>query len=95
MEILEEAKYASCVCNGEWQKRAIETLSNNNINIENFKTAIRQALQMGRSKGNNIMLIGPANCEKTFVLNPLTEVFKCFVSPPQGHLPGLRQKKQM
>ena len=94
MEILEEAKNALCVCNGEWQERATETLSNNNINIENFKTAIRQALQMGPSKGNNIMLIGPANCGKTFVLNPL----KCSnvsFPLPQGNFPGLGQKKQM
>ena len=68
----EEAKNALCVCNGEWQERerererAIETLSNNNINIENFKPAIRQALQMGHRKRSNIMLIGPANCGKTF-----------------------------
>ena len=58
--------------------------SNNNINIEIFKTAIRQALQMGHSKGSNIILIGPANCGKTFVLNLLTEVFKYFVSPASG-----------
>ena len=48
------------------RERAIETLSNNNINIENFKPAIRQALQMGHRKRSNIMLIGPANCGKTF-----------------------------
>ena len=39
---------------------------------------------MGRSKGNNVMFIGSANCGKTFVLNLLTEVFKCFVSPASG-----------
>ena len=30
------------------------------------------------------MIIGPANCGKTFILRPLTEIFKCFVSPASG-----------
>ena len=30
------------------------------------------------------MIIGPANCGKTFIFKPLTELFKCFVSPASG-----------
>ena len=35
-------------------------------------------------KGNDIMIIGPANCGKTFVLKPLTYIYNLFVSPASG-----------
>ena len=85
MEILTEHRISSkCVCNGDYAKCATEILTENNIDIIEFKCAVIDALCEGRKKGNNIMIIGPANCGKTFILRPLTEVFDCFVSPACG-----------
>ena len=35
----------------------------------------------GRGKFRNIMLTGPANCGKTFLLNPLNKIFSTFTNP--------------
>ena len=59
-------------------------MDSNGIDQNEFTTAVLEALSDGRKKGNNIMIIGPANCGKTFILRPLTEIFKCFVSPASG-----------
>jgi len=71
-------------CNGVWMESAWEVLSNNSINIYVFADAIRQCLQKGRKKANNLMLTGPTNCGKSFLLNPIELMFKCFVNPAAG-----------
>ena len=38
----------------------------------------------GRSKETNILIIGPANCGKTFLLKPLQKIFQCFSNPATG-----------
>ena len=38
-------------------------------------------LEKGRGKYRNILLTGPANCGKTFILNPLNVVYKTFSNP--------------
>ena len=38
-------------------------------------------LTKGRGKYRNIMIIGPANCGKTFILNPITKIFTTFSNP--------------
>ena len=43
--------------------------------------AIRDLLLQGRSKFRNIMICGPANSAKTFILNPLTSVYTTFCNP--------------
>lgn len=48
---------------------------------DNFWSAIRELLQKGRGKYHNIFLKGPANCGKTFLLNPLTIIYKTFLNP--------------
>ena len=73
-----------CVCNNEYEKCAIEVLENNQVDPNEFKAAVLSALTTGRRKGNNFMLIDPANCGKTFILQPLAEVFDCFSSPATG-----------
>lgn len=84
MEILQKAKTSECICGGEYYIHATETLRENGIDVDEFKSAVVNALKYGRKKGNNVMIIGPANCGKTFILKPLTEIFKCFVSPASG-----------
>ena len=43
--------------------------------------ALRDLTERGRGKIRNIMIIGPADCGKTFLLAPLQIVFKTFSNP--------------
>ena len=83
IEILEEAAQGQCVsgCNGEWLTCASEVLEQNGIRREAFATAIRELLEKGRSKFRNIMICGPANSGKTFLLNPLTSLYDTLSNP--------------
>ena len=82
-------------CSGRWIKFAKEVLRNNDINIYVFTAALRNAIIKGRQKNNNILLIGPTNCGKSFLLDPLESIFDSFVSPAKGTYAwlGLDQKE--
>ena len=64
-----------------WLKMVKEILRNNKINAYVFAEAIRTLLELGRGKNRNILLVGPANCGKTFLLNPFTEIYDTFLNP--------------
>ena len=64
-----------------WLKLAKEILRNNQINAYVFAKTIRTLLELRRGENCNILLVGPANCGKTFLLNPLTEIYRTFLSP--------------
>lgn len=83
MEILQEALTGNCAenCNGRWLHIALNILQRNSIARNDFSSAIRELLQKGRGKYRNIFLKGPANCGKTFLLNPLTVIYKTFLNP--------------
>ena len=93
LEILAEAKAQPCAiheetgvpCNGEWLKCALETLQRNNISRKLFSELVMKSLKFGRGKGKNLMITGPTNCAKSFMLMPLTKVFKCFSTPANGN----------
>ena len=78
IEILNEYANTACVenFNGEWFLCAKEVLKNNSINLYFYAEAIRQCLKNGHQKQNNIMLVGPTNCGKSFLLNPLELIHK-------------------
>ena len=80
IEILNEAQ---CTCNAkdEWHSCALQLLANNNIAVDNFANCAKQLLIEGCGKFRNIMLTGPANCSKTFLLNPLNKIFSTFTNP--------------
>ena len=46
-----------------------------------FAEAIRTLLELDRRKSCNILLVGSANCGKTFLLNPLKEIYDTFQNP--------------
>ena len=64
-----------------WLKMAKEILRNNKINAYLFAEVIRTLLELDRRKNRNILLVGPANCGNTFLLNPLTEIYDTFLNP--------------
>ena len=81
IDVLREQLTSACICEGEWLQCALEILSKNSIDRAVFCDAIIKLLVMGRGKGRNIYINGPANCGKTFILDPLRHIFDTFLSP--------------
>lgn len=86
MEVVKKFLEKPCVedCDGKWLEAAIEVLENNNINVFTFAEVMRQCLIVGRAKYFNVLLYGPRNCGKSFLLNPLEDMFRCFINPTEG-----------
>ena len=82
-DILKSFSTSECLddCGGEWLRCAKTTLQKNNLPKNEFSTAIISALDHCRGKGRNILIVGPVNCSKTFILKPLQEIFHTFSSP--------------
>ena len=73
-----------CGTDEKWLEMAREVLRKNGVNAYTFAEAVRRLLREGRSKGNNILITGPSDCAKTFVLRPLTKIYECFTNPSSG-----------
>ena len=69
---------------GSWLACALETLRYNNIDRKEFSNIALHSLEHSRGKGKNIMICGTTNCAKSFILLPLTKIYKCFMTPSQG-----------
>ncbi|CAB4029279.1 Hypothetical predicted protein [Paramuricea clavata] len=83
IEVLEKKLEEQCVegCLGKWLAMAIDILTRNGINVTAFAGAVRVSLEKGHGKYRNIYLRGPANCCKTFLLNPLNQIYSTFHNP--------------
>ena len=81
LQILQLQITTPCICSGEWLQCANEIWNKNSIERAVFSHAIIKLLLMGRGKGCNIYISGPANCGKTFILDPLRVIFSTFLSP--------------
>ena len=86
MELLEDAKNGNCRegCNGEWITCARQILYQNGIAENYFSESVKVLLQKGHGKYRNLILTGPSNCGKTFLLNPLRQVYETFCNPETG-----------
>ena len=51
---------------------------------EIFCTAVNELLLRGQRKNCNLFLIGPTNCVKLFLLNPLKVIYRTFCNPATG-----------
>ena len=58
-----------------WLKIVKEILRNNKTTAYGFADTIRTLLELGRGKNRNTLLLGPATCRKTFLLNLLAEIY--------------------
>ena len=57
-------------------------LHKNAIHPVVFASALQKLLLEGRGKYRNILITGPANCDNTFILSPVSKVFKdTLISP--------------
>ena len=83
--LLKEASQQECNpdCAGEWYKLAMKLLTNNKKSPTTFARSVLNLLKKGRGKHQNLMLVGPANCGKTFLLEPLKDIYKIFANPAQ------------
>ena len=68
-------------CNGQWLQCANQILRWNDVSRGTFSQAVKDLLEKGRGKFRNILIKGPANTGKTFVLNPLNVVYRSFSNP--------------
>lgn len=82
-ELLEGECSPQCE-NKQWLKLACDLLDKNRIYKSVFAEAIRTLLEKGRGKRRNIILVGYKDCGKTFILDPLKIIFKCFANPSSG-----------
>ena len=86
MQVIQKTLETECIedCSGTWLKHAREVLRKNHINVYVFGSAIRKLLTVGQQKNANILLHGPTNCGKWFLLNPLELIYKTFCNPATG-----------
>lgn len=83
MEVLREVLRGSCVpgCEQRWFRSAIEILEHNRIDVLTYAQSMRVLLEKGRGKRRNIMIIGPKDSGKTFLMDPIRFIFKTFLNP--------------
>ena len=83
LETLTKLLSINCIdgCQGQWLTMVKEVLRSNEINENEFSQAVQTLLVNGRGKYRNIMILGAANCGKTFLLNPLNAIYNCFTNP--------------
>ena len=68
-------------CGGFWLECSIQVLQQNKVHPVIFAEAMRELLVKACGKYRNIMIVGPANCGKTFLLRPLQTLFDTFSNP--------------
>jgi len=83
LKLLQEARVGECVenCNGDWLICAREVLERNGVEERYFAEQVYELLDKGRGKYRDIMIVGVANCGKTFLLNPLNVFYNTFSNP--------------
>ena len=89
IEIIRENVQAECVenCNSVWLRMAEQMLRNNKLHPFVLAEALRTLIIKGRGKRRNVMVIGPANCGKTFLFRPMEKLFKVFCNPGEDKYP--------
>lgn len=68
-------------CTGEWLPAALEVLQLNGVAVDFWAKAVRTALEKGRGKGRNMMIIGGTNCAKSFMFLPMQHIYDTFNTP--------------
>lgn len=83
MDVIRERSHGDCDkgCGGVWLQCAQEVLIQNHVHPYVFSAALRELMVKGRGKHRNIIIVGPANCAKTFLLRPVEKVFETFANP--------------
>lgn len=95
MEMVRNCAKEECAsgCDGEWLECALEVLRKNDVHPVVFAVAMCELLNKGRGKFRNLMIVGPANCAKTFLLSPLQLIFNTFSNPANDKYAWLGAEK--
>jgi hypothetical protein len=95
LDVIRITSTNACIpeCNGEWLQCALQVLQYNDVHPIVFAVAMRDLLINGRGKFRNILIIGPANCAKTFLLLPLKSIFNTFSNPANDKYAWLGAEK--
>ena len=85
IEIIRESIQEECVenCNGVWLRMAEQVLRNNKLHPFVFAEALKTLKIKGLGKHRNVIVIGPANCGKTFLFRLMEKLFKVFCNPAE------------
>jgi hypothetical protein len=77
IDLIRKAAVGECSlsCKGKWLECTQE------VHPILFATAVRELLLLERGKYWNVMIVGPTNCGKTFLLRPLELIFNIFSNP--------------
>ena len=79
MDLIEKVyQKDDCVCEGQWLICVNQVLVSNGVQPYVFAGRIRTIFSKERGKLQNVIIVGPANCGKTFLLRPLEIIFKTF-----------------
>ena len=83
--LLREAAEKPCSCEeGDlWMRLAKETLVRNGVDGR-FQDLIYKALEKGRGKPRSIFLMGPTTCAKSWLIKPLSEIYRAYRIPDDG-----------
>ena len=82
-------------CSGQQLQCAKEVLLLNEIDRFQFVTSIKDLLIHGKGKNRNLIITGPTNCAKAFMLKPLKHIFSdsIFESPANSKYAWARYEK--
>jgi len=94
IEMLQQKSKSPCLCEGKWLACAKDILLKNDILQKTFCDTVFQAIEKGRYKHLNILITGPVDCGKTFILNPVCDLFPdIFQNPASSTFGWLGVKK--
>ena len=74
-----------CECNGLWLRLALDLLQKNGIDSIQFSAALQETMRLGRGKHRNIILVGRADCGKSFMFEPVNNAIpQTFQNPAKS-----------
>eukprot|EP00973_Karenia_brevis_P025682 3542728-Karenia_brevis.AAC.1 len=80
----------ACECDGRWIPAVERLLQIQGIDPAYFKSLVLKALQLGRRKYTNVLIIGEPDGGKSFALKPFSKIFKTFTAMGQKEVHPLQ-----
>lgn len=87
LQILEQSGIKeTCICHptGRWRAAAEDVTRRNDLTEQQLEIALLEALELGRYKQRNVVIVGDTNRAKSFCLEPLALIYKVFIPPDTG-----------